>query len=121
MAGAYSVSSLNRLAKLRLRAAADLIAAAAREISGRFSTRIPKSVKVTGGRNGVYTISAGGGRAPNAYPFEEGASHPLFGNTAYWYPMKRKPFLTEAAAVAIAVATQEYARSLDDIADALDL
>jgi len=103
----------------RLKEAAEVVADAARSTSG-FSTRIPASIRVIGGTSGV-SIRAGGKIAPNAYPFETGARHPLFaprGSARYtkgpWYPQPKKPFLEEAEAIAIEPAVEAFANVIDD-------
>ena len=54
-----------------MRLAAEIIARDAREISGRWSRRIPGSVKVSVSADGKpATITAGGEAAPVAYTFE---------------------------------------------------
>jgi len=69
-----------------LRDAADIIARAARQISSRYSRRIPASVRVkVSGDGKTAVITAGGPAAPQAYTFEgrnSGApiAHPVYGH-----------------------------------------
>lgn len=117
------------IAKEATQKAAKLLAMAARVASGKFSRRIPLSVKVIPfpSGNGAYIV-AGGDIAPNAYPFETGARHPLFaevGSTRYtsspWYPQPKRPFLDEAADSAISAMANVMAAAVDDICDAAGL
>ncbi len=104
----------------RLRQAAECIADAARVISARFSTRIPNSIRVTGGVSGVF-ITARGSEAPNAEPFETGRRHPLFGNREHWYPQPKREFLEEAAAAAGEEAAEIFSEILDDWLKSLNM
>jgi hypothetical protein len=115
--------AMKQIMAVRLRAAAECIAVLARAKSAAFSTRIPASIKVIGGTGGVWIMAggAGGKDAPNAYPFETGARHPLFGNTKYWYPQPKRPFLEEAAAEGAEAAINEFAKVIDDWSDQLGL
>jgi hypothetical protein len=115
--------AMKQLMAVRLRAAAECIAILARAKAAGFSSRIPGTIKVIGGTGGVWITAGGpGGKdAPNAYPFETGARHPLFGNTKHWYPQPKKPFLEEAAAEGADAAINEFAKVLDDWAKQLNL
>lgn len=104
-----SDAKMTRSQGKRLREAAEIVAMKAREIASAFSTRIPLSVKITGGASRVY-IRAGGPVAPNAYPFETGARHPLFGNRNWWYPQPVHEFMEDA-----------YVMTQNDVADAFAL
>lgn len=100
-----------------LRAAAETIADAARAISGRFSRRIPASIRVTvAGKSAA--VKAGGRKgelAPNAAMFETpGARHPLFGDKSHWYFQPHRPFLEEAAQARGDKAAEEYADAVID-------
>lgn len=69
----------------RLKEAAEFVAVIARSNAAEFSTRVPGTVKVMGGRSGVI-IRAGGPNGPAAYTAETAARHPLFGlPNAPWY------------------------------------
>ena len=117
---AYSVA-MKAIVKRRTREAAELIASAARARSS-FSTRIPASVRVTMLKGDeAALIVAGGPQAPNAYPFEEGKDHPLFGNRNFWYPTPKRPFMTEASELAANEAAMVMARVIDDAVNVLGL
>ena len=120
---AASTPELKRASAKRLREAAEVIAVRARAISATFSKRIPASIKITGGTTGVYIIAGGpdGKEAPNAYPFEYGVRHPLFGNRNHWYAQPKRPFLEEAAVQAADAAAEAFAAVLDDWTKTLDL
>jgi hypothetical protein len=88
--------------------AAELIAADARVIAGRWSRRIPPSIRVTVAGDGKSaTITAGGPEAPMAITFEDpggGAwrNHPVFARGASrrewtWVAQAPRPFLAAAA------------------------
>jgi hypothetical protein len=115
-----SSSTLKGMVKDRTREAAEVIAATAIARSSKFSKRIPLSVKVVSSSWGAYII-AGGDAAPNAYPFETGARHPLFGNRNYWYPQPKKPFLEQAADAASSKAANVMSNVIDDWMRALEL
>jgi hypothetical protein len=115
-----SSGALKSLAKQRTKEAAEVIANAARIRSSKFSRRIPASVKVIPTLWGAY-ITAGGDVAPNAYPFETGANHPLWGNRHHWYAQPKKPFLEEAADAAAKAAADIMSEVIDDWCDVLDL
>lgn len=101
----------------RLRAAGQIVAEAAKSISGGFSQRIPASIKVTGGTTEVWLV-AGGDSAPNAAPFEDGSMHPVFatGNrsTWHWARQPKRPFMDEAATQTADLAAEEFALVVDD-------
>ena len=115
-----SSAKMIRAQAKRLREAAEIVADAAREISASFSTRIPASIRITGGTSKVY-IRAGGPSAPNAYPFDTGARHPLFGNRDWWYPQPKKPFLEEAYVLTQNEMADAFALVIDDWCDELGL
>jgi hypothetical protein len=96
----------------RLKEAGELVAVIARQ-KAAFSSRIPGSIKVTGGRSGV-SIAAGSAKAPHAEAFELGKKHPLFGNRGYWYPTAHIPFLEDAADEGADGAAVIVARVVDD-------
>jgi hypothetical protein len=119
---AASSPALMRAKAARLREAAEIIAEAARGISATFSKRIPASIKIIGGASGMW-ITAGGPEgkiAPNAYPFEDGVRHPLFGMN-HWYPQPKRPFLEEAVTASADQAAEAFALVIDDWAKTLDL
>jgi hypothetical protein len=115
-----SSGALKSLAKARTKEAAEAIALAARANSAKFSRRIPASVKVIPTQWGCYII-AGGDAAPNAYPFETAANHPLWGNRHHWYKQPLRPFLIEAADAASTKAANIMSEIIDDWCDVLDL
>jgi hypothetical protein len=96
----------------RLKEAGVLIAGIARG-NASFSTRIPASIRVGGGRSGV-VVRAGSVKAPHAYAFELGKRHPLFGNRGYWYPTAHIAFLEDAAESGAEAAAQIVAQVIDD-------
>ena len=108
-----SSGELARAETKRLRLAAEIIANAAKAIAARFSKRIPKSIRVTSTGKAIWIV-ADGAIAPNAYPFEMGSDHPLFGNRSYWYKMDKKPFLEEAAATTADEALVAFSAVVDD-------
>lgn len=118
-----STAAMKRAYAARLREAAEIIAIKAREISASFSKRIPTSIVVRGGTGGVWIEAGGpgGSIAPNAYPFETGARHPLFGDTKHWYPQPKRPFLIEAGDAAIEQAAEAFSQVFDDWCEELDL
>lgn len=75
------------------------------------SAKIGPSVHVGQGSNRSAVVYA---TAPNAYPIETGARHPLFGNREHWYAMKRVLFLEEGAAMKLDDAAEEYGKTADD-------
>jgi hypothetical protein len=87
-----------------MRDAAEIVAADARGISGRWSRRVPLSVKISVSPDGKSaTITAGGAAAPQAATFELGLSHPVFGRPDRlrgewtWVKQIARPFLATAA------------------------
>lgn len=121
-----STPAMKQAYALRLKEAAEVIAVRAREISATFSKRIPASVKVRGGVGRIW-IEAGGDEAPNAYPIEEGAYHPVWAtgprNTWRWSkkPMTKRPFLEQAGETAIDQAAEAFSKVFDDWCNELDL
>lgn len=116
-----SSAVMKRQVGKRLREAAQVIADAARKISGEFSRRTAASVKITGGTTQVYVV-AGGDAAPMAAPFENGSYHPVFAHgprrSWTWVKQPERPFLEEAAAEAGDQAAEAFSAVLDDwIAD----
>jgi hypothetical protein len=102
--------------------AAEIIAADAREISGRWSRRIPLSIKVSVAADGKSaTITAGGDEAPQAIVFENPGGgawrrHPVFARGPdrrewTWVAQVPRPFLSAAA-------ERQASRAADAIGDA---
>ena len=91
-----------------LRAAADIVAGGARELAV-WSRKIPRSIGVRVDGQ-VATISA---NAPNAYPAEFRARHPLFGSRRHWYGPPGEPFLAPALDARIDEALRRYADKID--------
>jgi hypothetical protein len=89
----------------RLGEAAENIADGIRARAAEFSVKIPPSVSVDQASTTTATVSAD---APNAYPIETGARHPLFGNRNHWYPMKQILFMEEGAGNALDKAAETY-------------
>jgi hypothetical protein len=114
--------AMKRQVGKRLKEAAEIIADAARSISGEFSKRIPASIKVTGGTTQVWIV-AGSDEAPNAKPFEEGSWHPVYArgprSSWTWSKQPKKPFLEEAADTAGDAAAEAFSAILDDWAKEL--
>lgn len=111
----------------RLRQAAEVIADDARVLSGTWSERVPKSVRIYPVRRGALgyavTISAGGVRAPMAYTNEGYRSgrpvwHPVFaqGDRAdwTWVPQTPRPFMRPAAETRAGQAADLFAKAIDD-------
>ena len=121
---AASTPALKRAVAARLREAAQILADAARGISGGFSKRIPASVRIMGGTTEVFIV-AGGESAPNGAPFENGSWHPVFasGDRGKWHWAKQphKPFLEEAIASAGDAAAEAFSAIIDDWCKELDL
>lgn len=92
-----------------LAAAAEEIADGARELAGAWSSKIPPSVRVEVAGS-VATITAD---APNAYPAEARAKHPLFGDRKHWYGPPGLPFLGPALDARAGAAMARYARKID--------
>jgi hypothetical protein len=135
---AASTPQLKAAQAKRLREAAEIIANAARGISGKFSKRIPASIKIIGGTAGMWITAGGpdGKEAPNAYPFEDGVRHPLFGlagdgrpgdrahgdpKKGHWYPQPKRPFLEEAAEATAEEAAEAFSAVIDDWCKTLNL
>jgi hypothetical protein len=97
----------------RLREAGAIVASFVAANAASFSDRIPGTVKVTGGRTGVYIV-AGGKKGPAAYTAETAARHPLFGNRGYWYPGPVHPFMAPAAKEGLDPAARAVAGVIDD-------
>lgn len=115
----------------RLRQAAEVIAADARELSAVWSERVPASVRVYPARGAPggqsVTISAGGVRAPMAYTNEgyrggRPVWHPVFarGDRAdwTWVPQPPRPFMRPAAEARAGQAADVFAKAIDDWARA---
>lgn len=108
--------------------AARVIADKAKE-NAAYSTRIPAAIYTRakfGARTGGAVVGVDAAKAPEARVLELGNEgrrsatfrHPLFGNTNYWYPQDRQPFLfpalAEKRAEAVAIveaAVKEAARA----------
>ena len=111
----------------RLRAAAQPIADYARLSSGRWSVRVPLSVRLQGGASRI-TIAAGGQRAPQAYTMEgrdTGApiAHPVYGHGPRekwtWAKQIPRPFLEEAIDATQDQMLEIFAGVIDDWAHEL--
>jgi len=130
---AASSSQLKAAQAKRLREAAEIIANAVRIAGakcGRGSKRIPASVKIMGGVAGMWVTAGGpdGKEAPNAYPFEVGSRHPLFGMVTksgerIWAkkPMPHVPFLEEGAEAGATEAAEAFSAVIDDWCKTLNL
>jgi hypothetical protein len=112
-----SSSAMKGAVGKRLRVAGQVVAETAKAISGGFSSRIPASIKVTGGTTMVWLV-AGGDSAPNAYPFEYGSFHPVFAtgdrSTWHWAKQPKRPFMDEAVDESADLAAEEFAAVIDD-------
>jgi len=97
----------------RLREAGELIAGLARANASEFSSRVPGSVRVTGGRSGIYVV-AGGPKGPAAYTAEIPSKHPLYGNRKHWYLGPVHPFLGPAGDEGFEAAAEIVARVIED-------
>lgn len=99
-----------------LLAAAEVIAEQARR-NASFSTRIPAATGVATGDNPDEAIViTDGAAAPNALPFETGERHMLWGDSEYWYPQPKKPYMAKAAKTASGQALEVYAAQVDELA-----
>lgn len=96
-----------------LRAAADVIADAARQLAG-WSRTVPDSISVRVDGN-TATISAS---APAARPAELRLNHPLFGDRDRWYGPPGHEFLVPAADLNADAALAKYAKKIDKMAAA---
>ena len=115
---------------VRLRQAAEVIAADARLLAATWSERVPPSVRVypalTRGGSAV-TIAAGGVAAPMAYTNEGKRGgrpiwHPVFGvgprDKWTWVPQTPRPFMRPAAEARAGQAADVFAKAIDDWAKA---
>jgi hypothetical protein len=107
-----TLSALSGGGDLRLREAADIIAAGARSLASSWSRTVPQSIRVSAGAH-VAIISAS---APVARPAELRLKHPLFGDREHWYPPPGEPFLSPAAIARSDAALVQYAKKIDDMA-----
>ncbi|WP_163571030.1 hypothetical protein [Fodinicola feengrottensis] len=109
-------SSPKELAK-GLRSAGQIVAAAAAS-NASWSTRIPQSIKVSGGAQSV-TVRAGGDAAPHAAAFEgtKGAvfRHPVYGQSEVWVDQAAKPYLAKAANDNADAVAEEVAKVIDAV------
>lgn len=117
----------NSINAVALKYAAQVIARAAKDIAGEFSTRIPPAIKVFATSSDSVNINGGspGGKwgwTPiHAWMFSEPHSasvpkHPLFASGPrgtdgwkYWYYQPYRPFLDEAAEAKSQEAAEAYA------------
>ena len=106
----------------RLRRAAQPVADYARASSGRWSRRVPASVRLQGGGSRI-TIAAGGTAAPQAYTMEgreSGApiAHPVYGHgpREHWTWVRQipRPFLREAIDATEDEVVEIFAGVVDD-------
>jgi hypothetical protein len=110
MAGTVSrVTTTGAVGGGDLAAAAGIVADKARELAGSWSAKIPPSISVSVSGK-VATITAD---APDAYPAEMRAKHPLFGNREFWYGPPGARFLAPAADAAAGAAMARYAKKID--------
>lgn len=96
-----------------LLAAAEIVAETAKGIASAFSTRIPAATRAIPVGDGECVVITDGTEAPNASPFEFGKRHPLFGDTEYWYPQPKKPYMTQAFRRSSDAAMDAYAQQID--------
>lgn len=114
MSGGTTVLSVGKDASGdRLVQAANVLAGGIREVSGRFSRKIPNSVDVRPAGDGLVFVVA---TAPNADPIENGKKHPLFG---HWVNkpqmfMKKVPFMEQGVSRSIDDAADIYGQTVDD-------
>jgi hypothetical protein len=108
MAGGTQVTRLGAVGGGDLAAAAGIIADGARGLAG-WSQKIPPSITVeVSGKTATITADA-----PDAYPAETRARHPLFGNRGHWYGPPGAPFLAPAADARAGAAMARYAQKVD--------
>lgn len=97
-----------------LRNAAEVFAQVMRRITAGISDETSRLVQLRA-QYGAFDVNAGysGGRwhwTPiQAWMFETGAKHPLFGDRSHWYAQPRRPFLEATAVAGYARAEQVYA------------
>ena len=112
MAGSSQLTTLGAVGGGDLRAAAEVIANAARR-SAAWSSKIPGDIHVgvAGDTAVIWT------EAPAAYPNETGARHPVFAHGPRdkwtWVPGNHRPFLGPAADARAGAAMSRYAQKLD--------
>ncbi len=97
-----------------LGAAAEIIAAEARRIAGRWSTTIPGSIEVEV-KGDTATVSTA---APAAYPNETDSRHPVFARGTdrrkwTWVKGNDRPFLGPAVDAKASDAVKRYAEKID--------
>jgi hypothetical protein len=113
MAGSVSrVTTTGAVGGGDLAAAAAIVADKARELAGAWSRKVPPSITVSVSGK-VATITAD---APDAYPAEMRAKHPLFGDREHWYGPPGEKFLAPAADAAAGKAMARYAQKIDKMA-----
>jgi hypothetical protein len=95
-----------------LKKAAEIFCMYARTFGAGVARHIPIATGVEASLEGVYVITDGD-KAPMARPFEAGLDHPLFGNRSYWYKMKKKPYMEEAAKAGLNEAAEVYSHVID--------
>lgn len=103
LASAFKVASpaVAKSFRANMRTAADATVKDAQDRISPHSNKIPASIR-RGGSVGTLTVSAGGPKAPNAAPLENGGQdgefrHPLFGDRNDWVNQQAHPFLHPAA------------------------
>lgn len=101
----------------RLKQAGELVAVDARQRAS-WSTRIPGSIRVTGGATSV-SIKAGGPKAPHAAPYEGAAGqatfrHPVYGNRHAWRTQATRPYLRPAGDAKADACAELIAQALTD-------
>ena len=112
LAAAFKVASptVAKSFRAEMRAAADATVKDAKDRIAPHSTKIPPTIR-RGGSVGTLTVSAGGAKAPNAAPLENGGQtgtfrHPVMGDMNVWVTQEAHPFLhpaAEAQSAALAV------------------
>lgn len=106
-----------------MREAADATVKDAKDRISPYSSKIPATIR-RGGSVGTLTVSAGGAKAPNAAPLENGGKegtfrHPVMGDMDVWVNQEAHPFLhpaaeaqSEALAAKVDVAIDEAIKAL---------
>jgi hypothetical protein len=98
-----------------LLAAARVIAGELKKYAGAVSRQAGDAVNVSENLDGTVFVNAGrpagrwGWHPIQAWMFETGSAHPLFGDRGHWYNQPHRPFLDAAANAGADRAAEAYA------------
>lgn len=112
--GGSSSSGMDADSAERIKEAAEVIAAGARQNASSFSKRIPAATKAVGDSATKAHVITSGAQAPNAAPFEYAERHPLFGNKKHWYTQPHRPYMERAGRDDLDEAAEAYSEVFDD-------